>query len=495
MRHLVTGRAIITPSRSGRVRVRADGGVVVEDGRIVAVDGAERLRRAFPRARLSGGPEAIVLPGLINAHSHGMGIGNVELGTFDMPLELWNVMHLGRPKPERRAETALAALRQLRGGVTTTVHSQAGGNASDAAAILRGYRDAGIRTVLAVHARNQNRLAYERDAVFLARLPARVARTLRRAFPPLPPDYTRHYLEDFERLAASFEGPLTRLAYGPAGIQWVEPGLFAELVSRAGRERRLVHTHLLESPYERLYGPRQLGEATIPWLARQGLLAANVTGAHGVWVDPEDGEVLARHGVSLVHCPSSNLRLASGRMPLARLLEAGVGVALGTDSSALNDDDDFWTELRLAWHLHDEPGISGRRVSAEEAFLLATAGGARSIGRRDLGIVTTGARADLILLHGDAIDPRRALRGRELLEAVLARARPDHVALVMVEGQVVVERGRHVRLREATLRRRAWRTASHQPDLARVRAPLLRAVREFYGAWRLPERRVRRRPW
>src|SRR5262245_1470362 len=185
-------------------------------------------------------------------------------------------------------------------------------------------------------------------------------------------------------------------------------------------------------------------------MARAGLLGHRLSVAHGIWLAPDEADRLARHGVTVVHNPASNLMLGSGRLPLPAMLERGVPLALGTDSSNSGGRHDLFEVMRLALML-PRPDTAEPRgwPSARQVLEMATIGGARAIGQAGaVGRIEPGQRADLVL-----IDPRgAALAGAPVtVPHLVQHGTAAAVSAVMIDGRWVLRDGRILAFDEAAV--------------------------------------------
>jgi cytosine/adenosine deaminase-related metal-dependent hydrolase len=209
--------------------------------------------------------------------------------------------------------------------------------------------------------------------------------------------------------------------------------------SRARTNDMLVQTHASEQREELdLVRQRFSGASNIELLANLGLANTNACLAHCVWPEPHELDVLASRGATVVHCPSSNLKMASGVAPIAEYLDHGVNVALGADGAAANNRLDGWEELRLAGLLSAfRAGPSA--VSAAELFELATVGGARALGLdAEIGSIEVGKFADLAIVD---LHRLHAFGPEDVYTALVYSARASDVRTVLVGGKVLVDEG------------------------------------------------------
>ena len=202
-------------------------------------------------------------------------------------------------------------------------------------------------------------------------------------------------------------GERIELGYGAHSAYMLPAEALTEIVASAAERDALVQIHVAESMQEDQQQRARYGSVPA-MLAQLGLLSGRMIAAHAVHVSDADIELFARHGVGVAHCPGSNAKLASGVARLVDLRPAGVPVGLGTDGPASNDDLDLWEEIRLAALLARLATDDATAVTAADALLLATRGGAEALGRSDLGALEPvrnyKARQASTLLVFDAVE-------------------------------------------------------------------------------------------
>lgn len=219
-----------------------------------------------------------------------------------------------------------------------------------------------------------------------------------------------------------------------------------ERMSRAvadyARENHLrVQVHISETEDEHeACKMRRNGRTPIAFFADCGLLGSPVNAAHCVWVSEEDMKIMHEKGVYAIHNPVSNLKLASGIMPMGRMLSHGVHVALGTDGAASNNNLDLFREMKTAAILHKGAERNATVTNAHGIFEIATLGGALAQGREDCGRIEVGKRADLVLVDTDTVHNIPSYGG----ETTLAySADASDVRMTMVDGKVLYENGEY----------------------------------------------------
>lgn len=423
-----------------------DAAVYCRDGRVVQVGHYAELRTEFPGARQLGSPMALIMPGLINAHHHGRGIDPVLLGSPDHSLEVWLADRAGEPLVDPYLDTLWAAGNLLARGITSIVHfvlTPDPEKALEHAEIrLRAWQDAGIRVALGLDVRQQRVLAYEEEAALLSNLPPEVAAQVRDFEAKRRPLEGCEYLDLFDELAGRHvDRPTNGFFLAPAGPQWVTDHTLELIADHSRTNGTRVHTHTLETPYQREASKRLYGGSVVEHLANLDLLGSRSSLIHAVWVSEADIQLLAETGTNVIHNPGANLRLSSGVAPIPSLLDAGVNVALGTDGFTLGAED-LLAEARLAYSLHRRPGRPKASPTAHQLARAMTSGAAATTPfGDDIGTLRIGSSADITVIDLGAASAPYLAPGVDPLEALLQRADGSHVIATVVAGQVVAQDG------------------------------------------------------
>ena len=433
------------------------GSVLVEHGRIAALAWAEPDRLAL-RGRTAEHVDATdcwLIPGLVDAHAHGYAA--ILRGTeSSLPLELWALYTTlyGRALdgPALRAAILLGAAERLRCGVTATIdHTPYIALAETA---LAAHEASGLRVGYAAFLHDVTdyelmQLELPRALASMAHLPAFDAGA-----------YESRFAEIVQQARAG-SGRVQPLL-GPNAPQRCSPDAWA--VWRRLRELHdvPVHTHLLETRAQRHAGHQRWPGGTVAEMARQDLLNDRLSVAHGIWLDGSDEDLLAAHGVTIVHNPASNLMLGSGTMPYAAHRRHGIRMALGTDSANTGGRHDMMEAMRLAFMLHRAPGaILADWPKAADILHMATAHGAHVLGLGlETGGIANGALADLVLVRRHAASTHLL---SETLDGFVLHANAAAVASVMIGGVWTLRDGVILAFDEAAV----------LADAARVRADLL----------------------
>src|SRR5580704_14192355 len=388
--------------------------------------------------------QLFVLPALCNAHDHGRAIRTSSVNASGKPLESWFQYQALIPSVDPYLAAVVTLSRSALGGVgVVMMHLTKPQGLTDlpteAAEIARAARDVGVRVGFAIAIRERNPLIYAPSEQVLSTLPAparaQIEGLLRK---PLSP---KEYIALFDEVAAAAAGPMFDVQYGPNGVQWCSDALLSAIAAASERTGRRVHMHLLETRYQRAWADATHPEGVVKHLDSLGLLSPRLALAHCVWARPDELELLAERGVTIAMNTSSNLHLRSGIAPVARMVEAGCRIAIGLDSSALDDDHDALRELRL-WHLLHVGNGFKVAVDREQTLRAAFVIGRLSVTNKDDGgAVCAGAPADLLLLDWAAIDEDRLQEDIDPLVLVLTRATARHVRELIVGGRTIVKDG------------------------------------------------------
>jgi cytosine/adenosine deaminase-related metal-dependent hydrolase len=274
----------------------------------------------------------------------------------------------------------------------------------------------------------------------------------------LPPDSVveteEEILRDCRRVIETYHDPApgakVQVVIAPCSPFSVTPDLMRQAAALARSYGVRLHTHLAETIDEERFCLEKFGKRPLAYAEALDWSGADVWFAHAVHIDPIEVGRMAKAGIGVAHCPSSNMRLASGIAPVRRYLEAGVNVGLGVDGSASNDSSHMLAEVRQAMLLARvaaaglaEADGSGVLMRAREALELATLGGAAVLGRPDLGALEVGKCADFFAVDLDRVGFAGA---RHDPVAAVVFCSPGTVDFTYVHGEAVVKEGRLARL-------------------------------------------------
>ena len=385
------------------------GAVAVADGRIAAVGPAEELLELSPSGAVLNAGNSIILPGLVNTHSH-LAMTLLRGIDDDIPLKEWLEQHIWPVESKYmdretvRLGTELATAEQLLAGVTTTADMYFFGD--EVSSVLA---EAGMRGVVAES---------------LIDIP-----TPRCATPEEMLEKQRELLETYSDHPLITPSVAAHSPYSVSAANLVKEAELAEEYEVS------MQIHLAETTWEveKLLGEK--GVSPVAYLADLGVLSERTVAAHCVHVSSEDIELLAEFEAGVSHNPVSNLKLASGVSPVPAMVANGVKVGLGTDGAASNNTLDLLRDMQLAALLHK--GIIGDPtvLPARTMLEMVTINGAQLLGLENIGTLTEGREADLICI---AVDGPHTAPMYDPFSHLVFAARSSDVRHVVIRGQVVV---------------------------------------------------------
>jgi len=488
---LIRSRAMITRALDRhRCEEIADGAVLQQDGIITAVGTFADLSRQHPTVPVVGSGSDILLPGFINGHHH-VGLTPVQLGSPDMPLELWFVTRMVMRNVNPYLDTLYSAFEMIASGITTVqhLHGWAPGKLPEVEArceeILRAYQDVGMRVSYSFSVRDQNRLVYQDDAAFVASLPAELKGPVQRWY-----DRFQLSLDDFFAVFEDLHGrhhdkSRIKVQLSPANLHWCSDAALTRFAETSRKYNVPMHMHLVETAYQKEYARRRGGGTAVDYIDRFDLLGPHMTLGHGVWLNEKDIDRLAETGTCVCHNCSSNFRLRSGVAALNVFEAKGINTAIGLDEAGINDDRDMLQEMRMVLRAHRVPGMDDGVPTAAQVFRMATAGGAKTTPFGDqLGVLEPGRAADMVLIDWHALSYPYLDEEMPTLDAVMQRAKTART--VICDGEVIYHEGRFTKVdRDAALRelhqdlQRAL--ADDEVERRKLSKALLPHVKAFYA--------------
>jgi 5-methylthioadenosine/S-adenosylhomocysteine deaminase len=475
-----------------------EGAVLARDGVIVATGTLDAMKQQAPHAELRIYPNHVMLPGFVNSHHH-VGMTPLQMGSPDHPLELWFASRIPGRKIDLYLDTLYSAFEMIASGVTTVQHIQGpmpGGFDAihgGATRILKAYRAIGMRGSYCYAVREQNRLVYEADETFCARLPKDIGAQLSAYLKSLAVPFD-DCIRLFDTLHAENAGHrLTRIQLAPANLHWCTDGGLVALDEKAKSAGVPMHMHLLETPYQKEYAYRRTGKTALRHLHDLGVLGPHMTLGHGVWLTEEELDIAADTGTCICHNCSSNFRLRSGLAPLNTWEKKGITVGMGLDEAGINDDRDMLQELKLALRVHRTPGMDDDVPTPTQILRMATEGGAMTTAfGATIGRLDPGRCLDAVLIDWNAATYPFQDPDIPMLDAVVQRAKSQHVSAVYIDAELVYADGRFTKVdRDEVLREIAATLAkSRNPEeIARRELGLavFPHVRKFYEGY-LPDK-------
>ena len=406
---IIAGDYVVT--MEGNAEVVKDGAVVVDDGMIVAVGRYDELATRYHARQVIDGDGRVVLPGLINGHTHAAmtllrGIADDRelidwLNNYIFPTERRFV-----DAEFVRVGTELACWEMIRGGTTTFVDMYYFPDS-----VARAVERCGLRVLVGPSVIDQK-----------------------------SPDATN--AEESLRLASDFvarwKGKNNRIVpiIAAHAIYTLKPEQLIATRAKAQELGAPISIHISESRFEVDYSQQNFGTTPVKHLEALDFFKGPTIGAHLVWPTADEIPILGRRHVGVIHNPTSNMKISSGISPVTQMLKEGVAVGLGTDGPATNNDLDMWEEMRLAAFLQKVATMDPQVIAARTALNMATLGGAQAIGLdKEIGALTVGRRADLIQI---SLSDLHFTPMYDVISHLVYVADEQDVTTVVVDGKVLM---------------------------------------------------------
>jgi 5-methylthioadenosine/S-adenosylhomocysteine deaminase len=409
-------------------RLIENGAVAIRGSHILAVDTRAAIDRRYTAPHRLDRTEAVLIPGLIDTHTHAAmslfrGIAD------DLTLQDW-LEHYIFPAEARNVTpdfvswgTRLACLEMMLSGTTTFTDMYYFEDR-----VAEATKEAGMRGVL---------------GETIIGFPVPDAKTPKDSLA-----WTEQYIQRYRN------DPLVTPAVAPHALYTNSAETLKSARALANKYSVPLVIHVAETRKENDDCVKQHGARAVPYLESLGVFDGRTVAAHCVWVDHTDMNILLKHDVGVAHCPSSNMKLASGIAPVTEMLAMGIHVGLGPDGPAgSNNDFDMMEEINLAADLQKVATGDPRVVPAEQALAMATIGGARVIGREsDLGSLEAGKLADMVMIR---LDRPHAVPLYNIYSQLVYALKGSDVRDVMVNGRVIVSDSRSLTLDSGIIIQRA----------------------------------------
>ena len=422
---IIAGGTVVTMDKDRRVI--ENGAVAVRADKIIAIGTRADVIRRYRAARTIDATGRVVIPGLINTHTH------VPMSLFrgisdDLDLNDWLTKYIfpaeakNVDEPFVRAGTRLGLAEMIRGGTTTYCDMYYFEDA-----IADETKKAGVRGVLgetiidfpvADNKTHEEAMAYGERFVRKWKNDPLIVAALA---PHAPYTVSTEHLLAIKRLADRFDSPLV--------------------------------IHVAETKKERDDILAQKKATPVKYLDQIGFLSDRVIAAHTVFVTDEEIDILNRRGVGAGHCPQSNMKLASGTAPVPAMLAKNLAVGLGTDGAASNNDLNMWEEMDSAAKLHKLVSGDPKTLSAEQAFEMATIRGARALDLDKItGSIETGKRADIVIVDLNSLHQTPMYN---IYSHLVYATKASDVSTVIINGRVVMANRVLLTLNESAIKRDA----------------------------------------
>ena len=407
---IVRGDYVISMDDSGSVI--ENGAVAIDDGLILAIGPVEEITANFSAVETLAGRNRIVMPGLVNGHSHAA-MTLLRGVADDLALMDWLNNYIFPAEVEFvdsefvRIGTELACWEMIRGGTTTFVDMYYYPDV-----IAEVVDSCGMRALISATVIDQRSPDAENAGDSIQKGIAFIERWQNKN-ERITPIFGPHanYTLNAEQLKAT---RATATEYGVG-----------------------ISIHMSESPFELQYSKDNFGTTSVEFFESIGFFDGPTIAAHMVWPTKGEIEILASRNVGVIHNPTSNMKIASGVSPVTEMLQAGVRMGLGTDGAASNNDLDMWEEMRLASFLQKVDRMDPQVLPASTVLRMATRGGAVAVGLGDaIGSIEVGMRADIIQV---AFDDVHHVPTYDVISHLVYVTDEQDVASVIVDGKILMK--------------------------------------------------------
>ncbi len=387
--------------------------LVVRQQRIVEIIPSEQAAQRYKATQEFSLMQHVLMPGMVNTHGHAA-MSLLRGAADDLPLHTWLEDYIWPMEADWVGEqfvyhgTQLAIAEMLLSGTTCYADMYFFPNQSARAAAEIGMRAQLACPVLDFPtAWGQDPEEYIRKAT------------------ALNDDYRHH--------------PLISIAFGPHAPYTVSDAPLLKIATFAEELDIPIHMHVHETAQEISDAVAATGKRPIQRLADLGMISPRLICVHATQMNDEDTKILVENGANIVHCPESNLKLASGFCPVAKLLDAGINVALGTDGAASNNDLDMFGELQTAALLAKAVAEDAAALPAQQALRMATINGAKAMGLEgEIGTLEPGKFADMIAVRLDTLN---AIPTYNPISHLVYSTNSKQVSHVWVAGKLLVDSG------------------------------------------------------
>lgn len=404
---ILTGKYLLPLDEAGTVI--DNGGLAISGTAISAIgDGAELIKK-YPEAEVLAEPSGLIMPGLVNVHTH------AAMACFrgladDLPLMEWLQDYIFPREAKLTSEvvyhsTLLSICEMIKSGTTSfcDMYLFAGD-------VARAVEESGMRAWI-------GEVLYD--------FPSPNYGPLEKGL-----EYTRELIDRYS------DNGLVSITIDPHAVYTCSPELLTSLGDMAAQYNLLYHIHLAENDEEVNTCRERYGCTPVEHLNQLGLLGRNVLAAHCVKLTESEIRLLAEQEVKVAHCPESNMKLASGTAPIVKMLDAGVTVGIGTDGSASNNDVDMFGEMATAAKIHKVTSLDPTAMNAVTTLLAGTMGGAECLGAgKKIGSLEPGKQADCIVID---LDKPHLTPLYNPISHLIYAARGSDVVHSVINGKVVM---------------------------------------------------------
>jgi 5-methylthioadenosine/S-adenosylhomocysteine deaminase len=440
---VVEGDTIVTMDRYDRI-VR-DGAVAINDGKIIAVGPRDEVVRLHKGNRILQGQDKVIIPGLINVHTHSS--EKLIAGLVD-DLDLYSWLHkviypmmMSQSEEDCYWSSLLAQVEMIKSGITcfSDLFDCLGQNVLET--LLRSVEASGMRAVVGRQITTKDARPDELNV-------------------SLSEDVGEKMIADTIRHIERGKGQSERttVRFGIGNVSYTPHSLLLHIRSLADELDTGIHLHVAESIKDVRYLKHTRNTTPVRYAREVGLLGPDMLAAHCVWVDDEEIGLLRETGTKVAYNPVSNMKLADGVAPVWKMIEQGVTVGLGTDGAGSNDNLDMFACMKMGAYLQKVSTMNPVHLPSKKVLEMATIGGARALQMEDrIGSIEVGKNADLTVID---VGTPNMTPVNDVVKQIACSCQPSNVDTVIIDGTIVLEDRNLTRIDEtATIKEAKYRAA------------------------------------
>jgi len=481
MNFLVRGKIVLTDPNLGKNGLWDDSAVYVQDDTIKDIGKYQDLKQKYPEVTVKGNGSQLLMPGLIDAHSHGAGLTPFQRGIKYDFLEKYLLDSPGGFLLEPELNALMCGIRHLKKGCTT-VH-----------AIYNHIK----RIVYSSGVNDKNKITYD-DEAFYQTLPAELQKKVYNIIFNDKKKFRDDFFEHFDDLYSKYNSDMNKIIFSPLWVQGCSDEFLMKIKEKSKELNDIpIHIHTLQTPLQKAYGLNKYNKSLVFHLDDIGLIDKNIVLGHAVFLDQSDIELLAEKEGSVTHHASCNLVVRNGISPVVLFVKAGINVALGIDDKSISDDEDPFMEMRMIYHLHRVAGFDLENtptLSSIDVLKMPTRNAAKVCGFEDkIGALRPGMKADMILLDLERISRQPWVSPKhDIFDLIISRAKGDDVNTVIVNGDILIEDYQfcHIDLEEVYNEVRNQVKIGNDygnKEYAKILQELKPYVCSFYQKWQIPK--------
>jgi len=499
MSFLVRGKYVITDSKMGKEGILNNSAAYISEDQIVEIGDYNLLKEKYPEAVIKGNGRQLLMPGLIDSHSHGAGLTPFQRGVSYDFLENYLMDSPNGITLEPELNAMMCGIRHIRNGFTT-LHCIKSDNNLDPEPVeklFKGYQKAGIRLTYSSGVRDLNQITYD-DVEFYKTLPSELQKAVKPIIFNDKETFRKEYFKHFEYLYEKFNNENNKIVFGPLWVQGSADDFLQRIKSKADELGKIpLHIHTLQTPIQKAFGLKKYGKSLLAHLDDLGLVDKNLVLGHAVFLNNLDIELLASKKGSITHHASCNLVVRNGISPVYFLNKAGVNVSLGIDDKSINDDEDPFMEMRMIYYLHRVSGFdltNTPTLSSFDVLSMATQNAARVCNFAGvIGVLKSGMKADLLLVDLDHIMENPWVSPNvNIVDLLICRGKGTDVNTVMVNGDLVIEDHKFCNIDIDSIYDEVREQVKKginpkQKEWAEILQKLKPYAQSFYRRWPIPE--------